>query len=132
VLRWKRNRGDPERRVPAFAAVLDGVERAKGALVAAVPSARAPGHPLADALFSFEAGLREAADGMDAWRNDAVSQVWVACGDGLAESLRRAERLRLDAPDLEFESLIAIVADLIAPLDAFEQAEERLRELRLR
>jgi hypothetical protein len=115
-----------------FAAVLDGVERAKGAIVSAVPAARAPGHPLADALFSFEAGLRRAAGGMDAWRSDAVSEEWAACRDGLGESLRRAERLRLEAPELEFEALIATVADLIAPLEAFEQADERLRELRLR
>ena len=41
----------------------------------------------------------------------------------IVEALRRAERLRLDAPTLDYESLVSVLADLIEPLDVFGEAE---------
>ena len=112
-----------------FSTVLLVVEQAKEQLVRAVPSSRAPGHPLADSLLSFEQGLRDAEQRMDAWRDGALEREWLACRDAIVESLARAERLRLEAPELGFESLIGTIADLIAPLDVFEEANERVRAL---
>lgn len=108
---------------------MEAVERAKEALVAAVPTARSPGRPLAEALAEFEDELREAESRMAAWRHEELERERTSCRDGLREALRRAEVLRLDAPELGFEPLLATVGDLIAPLEAFETAAERLREL---
>ena len=92
--------------------VLERIERAKADLVAAVPSPRGvPGRPLADALAAFEDGLREAVARPD------VSERWRT---GIDESLRRAERLRLEAPVLDYEGLVTALADLIEPLDVLE------------
>ena len=114
-------------RVRAFIDVVRDVEAAKDALVAAVPSARAPGAPLADALFRIEHHLQRARGGMSRWRDHVVSEDWRRCRDGIEEARRRAERLRLEAPDLEFESLLARIAELIDPLEPFEEAARRFR-----
>ena len=103
------------RRVPdePLERIRDRVERAKADLVEAVPSPRGlPGRALADALASFEEGLWEAAASLD----PATRPEWRAA---VEESLRRAERLRLDAPALDYEGLVTVLADLLAPLDAF-------------
>ena len=95
----------------------------------AVPSARAPGRPLADAVFEFEARLASAESAMDAWRNESVALEWEACRAGIAEARSRGERLRLDAPELGFESLLGTIQELIDPLEVFEEAAARMREL---
>jgi hypothetical protein len=107
--------------------VVDRVEAAKRGLVAAVPSPRgAPGRPLAEALLAFEDGLRQADVRMDAWRLPELDDAWLACRDALAAALDRAERLRLEAPALDYEGLVAVLGDLLAPLEAFGDAEARI------
>lgn len=92
--------------------MLARIERAKEDLVSAVPSPRgAPGRPLAEALLAFEEGLREAAltaDEPARWRA------------AVEEALRRAERLRLNAPELDYEALVAELAHLLDPLDQLD------------
>ena len=102
---------------------------AKEALVAAVPSARRPGHPLAEALFEFERRLGAAAAGMPAWRHDSVEEYWMGCRGAIEEARRRAELLRLEAPDLGFEALLARISELLDPLEPFEEAAGRFEEL---
>lgn len=107
----------------AFAPVLALVERAKEDLVAAMPSPRGiPGVPLGEALLRFEEGLRSAAAEMDGWRGTEIEDPWHGCRLGLDESLRRAERLRLDAPVLNYEGLVAELGDLMGPLEVFTEA----------
>jgi hypothetical protein len=92
--------------------VLARIERAKADLVSAVPSPRGiPGRPLAEALLAFEEGLRDAAISLD------EPTGWRAAVD---ESLRRAEKLRLEAPALDYEGLVEALADLMEPLESLE------------
>jgi hypothetical protein len=81
-----------------------------------------PGRPLADALMAFEDGLRDAGRSMDGWRTPETEGAWVACRDALGEARSAAERLRLEAPSLDYESLVAVLGDLMDPLDAFDDA----------
>ena len=114
----------------AFDAVIPHLERAKSALTSSVPGTRMPGRPLAETLHEFETALGVVRDGMDAWRAPAVEDVWRASNDGLAEALALAERIRTEAPEpAGFEGLIALIGDLLAPLDPFERAATRFREL---
>jgi hypothetical protein len=107
------------RRAPdAFDAALAEVERAKAALVAAVPSPRgAIRRPMAEAVLEFEEALRDARDRLGAWHGSP--EVVAACRTGIHEALRRAERLRLEAPELDYESLVTVLGDLIHPLEVF-------------
>jgi hypothetical protein len=114
----------------AFGTTLGLVETAKEAVVDAVPRARNPGRPLAEAILEFEEGLREAAGLMETWWHPSLSDRWDECGQGIAEALSRAEQLRLDAPEMSFDQLAFTVQDLIAPLEPFEAAAETFRTLR--
>ena len=104
--------------------MLEVVERAKAAAVSAVPDRRGRARPLADALFEFDAELQEARALLSGWAEGDSSRA--ACEAGLAESLRRSEALRMEAPDLGYESLVARLAELLDPLDAFEHAAHAL------
>jgi hypothetical protein len=130
VLRRRRLPSDLAGPFDAFLAAVEPVERAKRSVVAAVPTGRSPGLPLAEALVGFEEGLREARRWMSAWRVGRVVPEWAACAAAVEESLGLAESLRVRAPELGFEPLLAAVGDLMAPLEAFERAAERFRDLR--
>jgi hypothetical protein len=129
----RRRRLPEELREPAraFGDLVPVLERAKAALTDAVPGTRMPGRPLAEALWAFESGLQEVRERMAAWRAPEVETEWVAAEAGLAESLQLAERLRTqDVEPRGFEELIGVVGDLLDPLEAFEAAAARFRELR--
>jgi hypothetical protein len=115
----------------AFDDLLPPLERARAALIGSVPGTRLPGRPLAETLSEFEDGLREVRDGMDAWRSADVEPEWEACSRGLDEALECADRVRTEGVQPEgFEGLIGLIGDLLVPLDAFERASTRFRELR--
>jgi hypothetical protein len=112
---------------PSIDRTIDVVERAKADLVAAVPSPRGVvDRSLAEAVLAFEHGLRRAATEMERWPEGA-DHVRRICEAAIEESLRRAERLRLEAPPLDLEGLITVLGDLIAPLHVFTEAERSLR-----
>ena len=106
---------------------MASVEGAKRALLTSMPSPRGvPGRSLADALVDFEAGLRQADDAMETWRSAGTEDVWRGCVDAIREALDAAEGLRQQAPPLDYEGLVAVLADLMAPLEAFEEADRTL------
>lgn len=115
----------------AFDDLLPPLEQARAALTGSVPGTRLPGRPLAETLSEFEDGLREVRDGMDAWRSSDVEPEWEACSRCLDEALALADRVRTEGVQPQgFEGLIGLIGDLLAPLDAFERASTRFRELR--
>lgn len=115
----------------AFDYLLPPLEQARAALTGSVPGTRLPGRPLAETLSEFEDGLREVRDGMDAWRSPDVEPEWEACSRGLDEALAFADRVRTEGVQPEgFEGLIGLIGDLLVPLEAFERASTRFRELR--
>jgi hypothetical protein len=129
--RRRRLPEDLERPASAFDDLLPLLGRAEAALTGSVPGTRLPGRPLAETLSEFEDGLREVRDGMDAWRSPDIEPEWEACSRGLDETLALADRVRTEGAQREgFEGLIGLIGDLLAPLDAFERASERFRELR--
>jgi hypothetical protein len=131
ILRRKRLPVHLEGSFRAFREVLAEVEQAKGAVTDVMPTTRLPGRPLPDALVEFEAHLSRADDRMAAWRAAVLESEWDDCRVAIADALGRADRLRRAAPDLPgFEGLIAMVEDLIAPLEAFDPAARRFRGLR--
>ena len=130
-LRRRRLPDHLEAPAKAFDDLLPPLERARAALTGSVPGTRLPGRPLAETLSEFEDGLREVREGMDAWRSADVEPEWEACSRGLDEALEFADRVRTEGVQPEgFEGLIGLIGDLLAPLDAFERASTRFRELR--
>jgi hypothetical protein len=103
------------------------VDRGKDALTSAVPGPRRPGRQVAEALLDFERALGQARSVMPGWRVPETQERWRSCSEALQESARMAERLRLEAPALDFESLVMVLKDLIEPLEVFEEAARLLR-----
>lgn len=117
----------------AFVRVVQDVERGTIALTESVPSTRFAGRPLAETLFEFEEALAAAHRGMTSWRCPEVAGAWEAAATGLRTARNRADRVRTRAPDPEgFESLIGVIGDLLAPLDAFVEARDAFAGLRVR
>jgi hypothetical protein len=109
---------------PAFQAALAAVERAKEALVEAVPSPRGrPRRPLAEALAGFEEALTNASGTLERWDDPRAPAIRAAVGDALG----RAERLRLDDPSLDYEGLVTVLGDLMEPLEAFAEGQPSMR-----
>src|SRR5262245_11501607 len=115
MLRRKQIPPELEEAHAAFEAVLADVERAKEGLVSAVPSARAPGRPLAEALVDYEEGLAEAGRAMPDWRRPETEGEWAACDAALGEAVEAAERFRLETPELPFDALMFALQDLMVP-----------------
>jgi hypothetical protein len=131
---FRRKRLPDELREPyeAFADVLAEIEPAKQALTEVMPTTRLPGRPLPDALSEFDERLARARVAMPGWRRPETEDAWVACDDGIEESMTRSASLREDAPDLGgFEGLIWAVERLLTPLEPFASAAERFRSLRV-
>ena len=115
----------------AFDDLVAELERAKAALTEAVPGTRMPGRPLAECLVGFEDGLHAVERRMDRWRSPEVEQVWAGASASLREALALAQRVRMQGLEpVGFEGLIGLIADLLAPLEAFGVAIERFRSLR--
>jgi hypothetical protein len=131
ILRRKRLPDHLEAPTRALDELIPSLERARAALTESVPGTRLPGRPLAESLSEFEDGLREVRARMGGWRVSEVEQAWLDASAGLDEAMVLAERVRTDGvPPQGFEGLIGLIGDLLAPLDAFERAIVRFRELR--
>jgi hypothetical protein len=131
VLRRKGLPDDLRTSLAALRTVAAELEHGKAAMTSTVPTTRLPGKPLPDALLELEESLARAKELMPGWRHPELEQEWLACEEGMEESLRRATNLRDEAPDLAgFEGLIWAVDQVLAPLEAFEAAAERFRTLR--
>ena len=131
ILRRRRVTDDVAGAWRAFEALIPAIERARTALTSSVPSTRLPGRPLAETLLEEEEALAEVAAGMDGWRIPALEREWQEASAGLADARALAERVRVDAePPQGFEGLIGLIGDLLAPLEAFNDAAERFRDLR--
>jgi hypothetical protein len=131
-----RRKALPDELVPslrAFHRVLGEIEPAKAGLTEVVPGTRLPGRPFDDALAEFVARLTRARDMMRAWRRPELEDEWSACAAGLALALDRATQLLDDGYEASgFGSLVALVEDLLDPLEPFSQAEDRFGSLRRR
>jgi hypothetical protein len=131
ILRRKQLPDHLEAPSRALDELIPSLERARAALTESVPGTRLPGRPLAESLSEFEYGLREVRARMGGWRAPEVEQAWLDASAGLDEAMVLAERVRTDGvPPRGFEGLIGLIGDLLAPLDAFERAVVRFRELR--
>jgi hypothetical protein len=132
LLRRRRLPPQLEHVFAAFVETGREVDAARSAIIECAPSTRFAGRWVPEALSAFEEHLGAAAARMNTWRSPQMDDAWSAANDGLDKAQRLAERLRLEAPQIDgFERLIGLIDSLIAPLDAFDRAEEVFRSLRV-
>lgn len=125
-MRQRKRSSSSQPAAAPFRRSLERVEEAKGALLAAVPVRRGTGAPLAEALAGFEFALRAARDEMAGWKTPELEEDWVRCMAALDEASKRAELLRLEATPEGYEELYGLLGDALDPLEAFDEAADRL------
>jgi hypothetical protein len=127
MFRKRRSSPLPDTIRRAFAVAAGLVDEAQRALIAAVPTSRNPGVPLADALDAFIVVLGALDDAMPAWRDERLAHEWTKCAEGIREARAQAGTLRRIDAELTFEQLNSRVGDVLYPLEAFADAERDVR-----
>jgi hypothetical protein len=127
-VRLFRRRNDPK--LPAardaFRLCAAELNSAQRALLAAVPTSRDSGIPLAEAIDSFLEGLDRIEAKMPGWRIEQTEAAWKDCFRVLAEARAEALAIKENPPD-GFEALNARLGDVIAPFEQFAYAALSLR-----
>ncbi len=102
------------------------MDAAQRALLAAVPTSRHPGAPLASALDEFDRRLEVVAHHIGQGRGTA--EVWERCETAVVAARAEAEAMRASPPGpTEFEALNARLGDVLGPLEEFAEIERELR-----
>lgn len=121
----------PEDRLPAWRAFLDAAEVVEGGrryLLATLPTGRVEPVPVAVGIDALQRAIADARGWMDDWRLSEVEHEWTACRTALDEAEAALPQVReVAATTGELEELLAAVEDVVAPLDAFADAERALR-----
>ena len=118
----------------AFAAQAQRVEAARQALLSCLPDGRGR------ARAPLEVGIELLADEIDAvrpqmpaWRVAELEEAWRDCASAMDYARGRVDRaLSIVGATDELHDLVAEVAALVQPLEAWADAEERWRALRRR
>jgi len=133
-MRWRKVL--PPRLLPfweAFEAQAARVESASGRVVAEVPVGRVAVGGAAPALDALAVTLGEVRLALPQWRVDELEAQWCACRDATDEARDAAVRAAEVARDSgELGDVLAVIDDVLGPLEAWREAEERWHQLRTR
>jgi hypothetical protein len=117
----------------AFAAQAERVEGARQALLSCLPVGRVDPAPIPVGLDLLRDELVAVRDELERWRVEPVEAQWRACAAAIAEALEHVEPARATAAETdELEELLVTVADVIEPLDVWQEAEHAWHALRSR
>lgn len=107
------------------AAVVEGGRRT---LLSTLPTGRVEPAPVGVGLDAIAGAIDDARQWMDRWRQAGLDDAWQACADALDEAQGAISGARqVAATTSELEELLAAVEDVVAPLDAFADAERAWR-----
>lgn len=117
----------------AFVAQAQRVEDARQALLGCLPVGRVDPAPVPVGLDLLRDELLAVEREVGAWHVAEVDAQWRACRAAITETLAHIESTRATAVRTEeLEVLLDAVADVIEPLDVWQDAERRWRSLRTR
>lgn len=117
----------------AFQSQAERVERARSALLSCLPVGRVEPAPVPVGLDLLDDELRAVMGELEAWRVAQLPQLWVACRDAIVEAMDAIPNARtVAAQTSELEELLDAVGDVVAPLDAWHEAERAWLRLRTR
>lgn len=108
------------------AEVLEGGRRS---LLATLPTGRVEPAPVGVGLDALAAAVADAHVRMPGWRVPELDDAWARCADALEEAVGAVPRAReVAASTGELEELLGAVEEVVAPLEAFADAERTWRE----
>lgn len=104
------------------------VEGGRRVLLSTLPTGRVEPAPIAVGTGALRRAIADAHGWMAGWKLDELLDDWQACRASLEEAEAALEALdRVAASTSELEELLEAVQDVIAPLDAFADAERGWR-----
>lgn len=123
----------PDDRHDAWWAFLDCAEVIEGGrrlLLGTLPTGRVEPAPIGVGIDALERAIQDARGWMDRWRLPDVEDEWADCHAALDDAERAVPELRaVAATTRELEELLGAVEEVVAPLDAFADAERAFRRV---
>lgn len=123
----------PEDRQDAWWGFLDCAEVIEGGrrmLLATLPTGRVEPAPVGVGLDALQRAIADARTWMPRWRQSELVEEWADCQVALDEAEAAVPRVReVAATTRELEELLAAVEGVVAPLDAFADAERAFRRV---
>jgi hypothetical protein len=133
MLRRKQMPAELQPAWEAFQAQAERVETARQALLSCLPVGRVEPAPIEVGLDLLRDELAEVEPVLADWRVPAVEERWQACREAMAEAVEAIpEAHHVAGTTGELEELLDAVADVVAPLDAWLEAERHWLRLRTR
>jgi len=131
-VRFRRRREDlPEELLPSWRAFLDCaavIEGGRRTLLGTLPVGRVEPTPIGLGVDAMASALDDAAVWMPQWRVEQLEADWADCVAAMDEARDGLDEVRaVAASTRELEELQESVADVVAPLDAFADAERTWR-----
>jgi hypothetical protein len=116
-----------------FLRQAERVERARQALLSCLPVGRVEPAPVAVGLDLLRDELTAVQPQLERWRMPQVEPHWQGCRSSFVEALEAVpEAHEVAASTAELEELLDAVGDVVAPLDAWHDAERFWLRLRTR
>lgn len=112
----------------AFLDCAEVIEGGRRLLLGTLPTGRVEPAPVAVGIDALARAIRDARGWMDRWKVAELLDEWRDCGAALDESEGNLTMVReVAATTRELEELLGAVEDVVAPLDAFADAERAWR-----
>jgi hypothetical protein len=128
---FQRKPALPDELLPAWGAFLDCAEVIEGGrrlLLGTLPTGRVEPAPIGVGLDALDGAIDDARGWMPGWELPEVAGEWGDCHEALDEAQAAIPQVReVAATTGELEELLGSVEDVIAPLDAFADAERAFR-----
>jgi hypothetical protein len=108
----------------AFLDCAEVIEGGRRLLLGTLPTGRVEPAPIGVGLDALAGAIEDARAWMDRWKLDEVLDEWQDCHDALDEAAGSIPEVReVAATTGELEELLEAVQEVVAPLDAFADAE---------
>ncbi|MBY5161812.1 hypothetical protein [Salsipaludibacter albus] len=128
---FRRKPDLPADLVPAWRAFLDCaqvIESGRRVLLSTLPTGRVEPAPIGVGLDAIAGAIDDARAWMPAWEVEPLAADWQDCATALDEAWTSIDEVRTVAAETsELEELLEAVQDVVAPLDAFADAERTWR-----
>lgn len=128
---FRRRSPLPDRLHDAWWSFLDCAQVIEGGrrrLLATLPKGRVEPAPVGIGLDAVAAAIDDARAWMDGWRIEELADRWEDCREAMDEAESAVPHARETAASTgELEDLLGAVEDVVAPLDAFADAERAWR-----
>jgi hypothetical protein len=112
----------------AFLDCAEVIEGGRRLLLGTLPTGRVEPAPIAVGLDALGGAIRDARSWMPRWEVAEVADEWRDCHEALDEAEGNLDMVReVAATTRELEELLGAVEEVVAPLDAFADAERAWR-----